>query len=534
MLPGKGLRGGPFVTEDEILTMADVAAEEASIETEERELIHSIFEFGDTVVREVMVPRPDMVAVDADATVDEAIRIAIAAGKSRLPAYNETTDDIIGLVFLKDLVTRSGSGEGNEPVRQMLRPAHFVPESKRVAELLREMQTEKFHMAIVIDEHGGTAGLVTMEDLLEEIVGEITDEYDVDEPQVERLPGGALRVPGPHADRRGERAARRGAARRASGTRWAGSCSTRSATCPSRASARASNGLEFCAERVQGRRIVSVRITRSPPPSTRVERWPTGRRRAVTGVTCRRSSGRASCRSSAGPTSGSRRSSTSSSGRKVSIVSSRPQTTRTQVRGVRTTDETQIVFLDTPGIHKPRTLLGERTNSRALTTLGEVDVVCFLIDASEPIGRGDRFIAELVAQVRTPTVLVVNKVDRAEPQAHRRAPRGRVGGAGRARGVRAALGAHRRGRRRAGRRARGADARGPALLPRRRRERSARGGARRRAAAREAARRDPRRAARTRSWSPTEEIEERTTKDGPAARVAPGHPRRARLADGAS
>ncbi len=100
-------------------------------------------------------------------------------------------------------------------------------------------------------------------------------------------------------------------------------------------------------------------------------------------------------------------------GRKVSIVSSRPQTTRTQVRGVRTTDHTQIVFLDTPGIHKPSTLLGERTNSRALTTLDEVDVVCFLIDASEPIGRGDRFIASLVAQVRTPTVLVVNKVDRA-------------------------------------------------------------------------------------------------------------------------
>jgi GTP-binding protein Era len=100
-------------------------------------------------------------------------------------------------------------------------------------------------------------------------------------------------------------------------------------------------------------------------------------------------------------------------GRKVSIVSDRPQTTRTQVRGVRTTDETQIVFLDTPGIHKPRTLLGERTNSRALTTLSEVDVICFLVDATEPIGKGDRFIAELIAQVPTPTVLVVNKTDRA-------------------------------------------------------------------------------------------------------------------------
>jgi putative hemolysin len=260
VLPGKGLRGGPFVTEDDLLTMADVAASEASIETEERELIHSIFEFGDTVVREVMVPRPDMVAVDCDATVDEAIRIAISAGKSRLPAFGETTDDIEGLVFLKDLVTRSGSGEGNEPVRQMLRPAHFVPESKRVAELLRQMQTEKFHMAIVIDEHGGTAGVVTMEDLLEEIVGEITDEYDVDEAQVEQLAGGAFRVPGrtPIDDLNellgevlpdGEWDTVGGLVFDALGH------------VPEEGECARVNGFEFCAERVQGRRIVSVRVT---------------------------------------------------------------------------------------------------------------------------------------------------------------------------------------------------------------------------------------------------------------------------------
>src|SRR5690242_20704463 len=196
VLPGKGLRRGPFVTEEEILTMADVAAQEAAIETQERELIHSIFEFGDTVVREVMLPRTDMVAVEADATVDEAIESAISAGKSRLPAYEENSDDIVGLVFLKDLVARRSAGAGDEPVRHSMRSAHFVPESKRVAELLREMQTEKFHMAIVVDEYGGTAGLVTMEDLLEEIVGEITDEYDLPEPAVERLANGSLRVPG--------------------------------------------------------------------------------------------------------------------------------------------------------------------------------------------------------------------------------------------------------------------------------------------------------------------------------------------------
>ncbi len=263
VLPGKGLRGGPFVTEEEILTMADVAAQEASIETEEREMIHRIFEFGDTVVREVMLPRPDMIAVDADATVDEAIRIAIAAGKSRLPAFNETTDDIIGLVFLKDLVTRSGSGEGNEPVRQMLRPAHFVPESKRVAELLREMQAKKLHIAIVIDEHGGTAGLVTMEDLLEEIVGEITDEYDLDEPSIERLPGGSLRVPGrTPIDEVNELLDAE-----LPQEEWdtvGGLVFDALGHVPVEGECARVNGLEFCAERMQGRRIVSVRVTRVP------------------------------------------------------------------------------------------------------------------------------------------------------------------------------------------------------------------------------------------------------------------------------
>ena len=267
VLPGKGLRTGPFVTEQEILTMADVAAQEAAIETEERELIHSIFDFGDTVVREVMVPRPDMVGVDADATVDEAIRMAIGAGKSRLPAYHETTDDIVGLVFLKDLVTRSGSGEGNESVRHVLRPANFVPESKRIAELLRAMQTEKFHMAIVIDEHGGTAGLVTMEDLLEEIVGEITDEYDTDEPSVERLAGGALRVPGrTPIDEINELLGEE-----LPSGEWdtvGGLVFDALGHVPTEGECARVNGFVFCAERVQGRRIVSVRVTPAPDRSS--------------------------------------------------------------------------------------------------------------------------------------------------------------------------------------------------------------------------------------------------------------------------
>jgi putative hemolysin len=259
ILPGKGLKKGPFVTEEEIRQMADVAAEEAAIETSERELIHSIFEFGDTVVREVMLPRPDMVAVEADATVDEAIALAIGAGKSRLPSFDDNADNIVGLVFLKDLVARSAAGEGNEPVRGSLRRAQYVPESKRVAELLREMQTEKFHMAIVVDEYGGTAGLVTMEDLLEEIVGEITDEYDVEEPQVERLLDGRIRVPGRTAiDELNELLDTQ-----LPSEEWdtvGGLVFSALGHVPVEGECVKTTGLEFCAERMQGRRIVSVLV----------------------------------------------------------------------------------------------------------------------------------------------------------------------------------------------------------------------------------------------------------------------------------
>ncbi len=194
VLPGKGLKQGPFVTEEEIRTMADVAANEEVIEREEQALIHSIFEFGDTVVREVMQPSPDVLTVDCDDTIEAGISAAIERGYSRMPCRDG--DDIIGLVFLKDMVRRARDGEGDQPVRTAVRPAIFVPEQKRVAELLREMQTEHFHMAVVIDEYGATSGIVTMEDLLEEIVGEIADEYDVERPGVERLDDGSLRVPG--------------------------------------------------------------------------------------------------------------------------------------------------------------------------------------------------------------------------------------------------------------------------------------------------------------------------------------------------
>jgi CBS domain containing-hemolysin-like protein len=196
ILPGRGLKDGPFVTEEDLRQMADVAAEEAAIELEERELIHSIFEFGDTVVREVMTPRPDLVLVAAAASVGEALRSAVAAGRSRVPVFGDGSDDIVGVVTVKDLVARVNDGHATDPVGASMREPEFVPEQKRVAELLREMQQRKFHLAVVLDEHGDTAGLVTMEDVIEEIVGEIADESDVAVPEIERLADGRLRVPG--------------------------------------------------------------------------------------------------------------------------------------------------------------------------------------------------------------------------------------------------------------------------------------------------------------------------------------------------
>ncbi|HEV3400331.1 MAG TPA: hemolysin family protein [Acidimicrobiales bacterium] len=194
IVPGKGLKEGPFVSEEELLAMADVAVEEDVIEREERQLIHSIIEFGDTVVREVMIPRPDMVAVESRASTSDVMEVVMSAGRSRIPVYEQGIDDIAGIVYAKDLMRAMRDGKGDEQVRNLVRPARFVPETKRVAELLPEMQKEKAHMAIVVDEYGGTAGLVTLEDLIEELVGEIVDEYDVEESPVEPLPNGDVRV----------------------------------------------------------------------------------------------------------------------------------------------------------------------------------------------------------------------------------------------------------------------------------------------------------------------------------------------------
>ncbi|HZD81015.1 MAG TPA: hemolysin family protein [Actinomycetota bacterium] len=196
IMPGKGLPEGPFITEREILALAEVASEEDQIEEGEKELILSIFEFGDTIVREVMVPRPDIVAIEGDKTLRDVQALVLEHGYSRIPVYQDELDNVLGLVYAKDVLKAIHQGKQDMPLADVVREAHFVPESKKVADLLREMQQEKSHIAMVTDEYGSVSGLVTLEDLLEELVGEIEDEYDRAEPEMVDLGEGRYRVDG--------------------------------------------------------------------------------------------------------------------------------------------------------------------------------------------------------------------------------------------------------------------------------------------------------------------------------------------------
>jgi putative hemolysin len=197
IVPGKGLERGPFVNEQELLGIVETAAEEGVVEEEERDLIESIIEFGDTVAREVMVPRPDVVVLTPDLTVTQALDIAMEHGHSRLPVLtDDDEEDVVGVAYAKDLMRAERLGEGGRIVSELVRPPRFVPENKPVNRLMREMQAERFHMALVVDEYGAIAGLITLEDCLEELVGEIVDEHDEEDAEVQQLAGGEYSVDG--------------------------------------------------------------------------------------------------------------------------------------------------------------------------------------------------------------------------------------------------------------------------------------------------------------------------------------------------
>jgi CBS domain containing-hemolysin-like protein len=194
---GGGQQDGSSGSEEELRGLVDLLEQRRVIEPDERAMIHSVFELGDTIVREVMVPRTDMIFVEGGKSLRQALSLALRSGFSRIPVVGENLDDVIGIAYLKDIVTRSyehRERETDETVASVMRPATFVPESKPINQLLREMQARQTHVAIVIDEYGGTAGLVTIEDILEEIVGEIADEYDKEQPPVQWLGPDEARV----------------------------------------------------------------------------------------------------------------------------------------------------------------------------------------------------------------------------------------------------------------------------------------------------------------------------------------------------
>jgi CBS domain containing-hemolysin-like protein len=244
--------------------VADLAVEDDVIEAAERELIESVIELGDTIVREVMVPRPDMVTVTSDFRVADAMEVVILNGYSRIPVSGAGIDDIVGVVLAKDLMRAERDGHEERSVAELARPARFVPETKPVAALLREMQRERYHLAIVVDEYGGTAGLVTLEDLIEELLGEIVDEFDVEDPMMEPLPGGAVRV---NARMAVDEVNELLHAHLPEGDfdTMGGLLLSELGHVPAEGERVEVGGWELTAQRVQGRRIGRVRIVRLPP-----------------------------------------------------------------------------------------------------------------------------------------------------------------------------------------------------------------------------------------------------------------------------
>lgn len=198
LTPGRGFREGPFTSEAELRDLVDLAEERSLIEHDERRMIHSVFELGETLAREVMVPRTDMVFIERHKTLRQALSLGLRSGFSRIPVIDGNEDTVVGVVYLKDVARRiydHRAGENTERVESLMRPAFFVPDSRPAAELLKDMQARRTHIGVVVDEYGGVAGLVTIEDIVEEIVGEIADEYDVEErPALEQLSDGDYRI----------------------------------------------------------------------------------------------------------------------------------------------------------------------------------------------------------------------------------------------------------------------------------------------------------------------------------------------------
>ena len=414
--PRAAQQGDPEVGEDELLALAEAAAASDVIDDDEAEIIGSLIELGDTIAREVMVPRPDMITVAHGATVRDAVRLVLDHGFTRVPVAGDGVDDIVGVVLAKDLMRVQLAGRIDDPLEGVgvIRDVRFVPESKRAGELMREMQAERMHLCVVVDEYGGIAGLITLEDIIEELVGEIVDEYDDEVPLVEELDDGTYRVSGKlpmddlHEVIDGE----------FPDGEWdtvGGLMLDLLGKVPEQGDAVSSNGHELVAERVDQRRVDSVLI--KPAPTD--EAPDAGSDGA--GRRCRLRLDRyRGCFVKSGfvtfagrPNAGKSTLLNKILGQKVSIVSNKPQTTRIRVMGVLHRSDAQIVIVDTPGIHKPVSALGEHLNETAGDALHDVDVPVLVVDALAPFGKGDQYVAD---KLPDGFVVVITKVDRASRQ----------------------------------------------------------------------------------------------------------------------
>jgi len=264
-LPGKGLAQGPFVSEEDIRSMADVGHEEGGIEEREKDLIHSVFHFGDRVVRDLMVPRPDVVALDmSQGSLHEAHELLVRRAITRVPAYRANLDQTEGILHARDVLAALLNGRDPPAVDRLLRPAHFVPSSKRASDLLREMQQERFHFAMVTDEYGAVVGVVTLEDLLEQLVGDIAEEHEADLLEIEPLPDGRYRVDASVTIH--ELNQLLGADLPHDGWNTVGGLMYGVlGTIPAEGQSVSASGFRFTAERVQGRRVATVLVDADEP-----------------------------------------------------------------------------------------------------------------------------------------------------------------------------------------------------------------------------------------------------------------------------